>query len=76
MNKPAVISITDAITSDRICKELGVTHHSVRYARTTGLFPASWYAPLLDLCGDAGVECPMSAFNWKAFDDAPSSEAV
>lgn len=66
MNKPAVITITDAIPAEAICQRLGVTSHSIRHARTTGGFAASWYVGLSELCRDAGIECPKSAFNWKA----------
>ncbi len=66
MSKHFVINITDALGVEAITKKLGVTRHSVRHARTTGLFPASWYAPLLAMCGDVGVDCPIEAFNWKS----------
>ena len=66
MNKQAVIHITDAFPVDDLCARLGVTPHSVRYARTVGVFPASWYAVLSDMCTTAGILCPRSAFNWKA----------
>lgn len=66
MNKPAVLTITDAIPSADMQRALGVTEHSIRHARFTGLFPASWYGPLVELCEGAGIECPMSAFNWKS----------
>lgn len=66
MNKPAVREITDTLATDALCARLGVKPHSIRHARTTGTFPASWYAPLKAMCDAAGIECPMSAFNWKA----------
>lgn len=66
MNKPAVIAITDALGSAAIERGLGVSEHSVRHARTTGAFPASWYEFLSGECGKEGIDCPMSAFNMKS----------
>lgn len=65
MNKQAVHHITDTLGADVICESLSVTHHSIRYARTDGRFPASWYAHLKAMCEDVGIPCPLSAFNWK-----------
>lgn len=66
MNKPAILNITNTLGSDAICEALGVTQHSVRAARTTGLFPASWYDTLFSMCIEAGIPCPRNAFNWRA----------
>jgi hypothetical protein len=66
MNKQTVHHITDTLTAAAICAELGVTPHSIRYARTTGAFPASWYANLRRMCDEVGIPCPLSAFNWKS----------
>ena len=66
MNKPAIQNITRTLGDDAICAALGVTHHSVRGARTTGVFPASWYDTLQSMCIEAGIPCPRNAFNWKA----------
>jgi len=66
MNKAAVHQITDALGSHEIEDALNVSRHSIRYARTEGVFPASWYGPLSAMCRNAGIECPLSAFNWKA----------
>ena len=65
MNKASVHHITDTLSSDAICARLGVSHHSVRYARTDGAFPASWYGPLKEMCDETGIPCPLTAFNWK-----------
>lgn len=66
MNKKAIHHITDTLGADRICEALGVTPHSIRGSRTSGHFPASWYGALLSMCIEAGIPCPMNAFNWKA----------
>jgi len=66
MQKNPVHHITDTLTAEAICAALGVGMHSIRYVRTDGLFPASWYGPLKSMCDEAGIECPLSVFNWKA----------
>lgn len=73
MNKPAVLVITDTLPEDVLCARLGVGIHSIKQARKFGVFPASWYAPMLDLCGEAGITCPLDAFNWKAPDASPEA---
>lgn len=64
MNKPAVIAITDAIPSETLQSRLGVSKHAIRHARTTGAFSGRWYGPLMQLCDEAGIECPLDAFVW------------
>ena len=66
MNKNAVHQIIDTLTPDAICSELGVNKHSIRYARTTGAFTASWFGPLSKMCVEKGIPCPQDAFNWKS----------
>ena len=68
--KRSVIAITDALGAEAISAKLSVTAHSIRHARTSGSFPASWYAPLDEMCDAANVECPRDAFNWKAAAEA------
>ena len=63
--KAAVRLIVAIVGADKICATLGVTSHSVRYALNAGSFSASWYAGLLRLCKEAGIDCPMALFNWK-----------
>lgn len=45
---------------------LGVSFHMIRYARTSGVFPASWYNDIDKMSRDAGIDCPRSLFNWKS----------
>ena len=73
MSKTAVKIIIEAIGSESICAKLDVSRHAVRYAKSDGVFPAAWYAGLLDLCRGAGIECPLDVFNWKSSADAPST---
>jgi len=65
MDKQTVTHIIEALGPDAICREVGVGHDSVRKAKTNGLFPASWYAQLLRMCGERGLECPLSAFKMR-----------
>lgn len=65
MSKAEVSQIIETIGADRICEVIGVGQHSVRYAKTEGLFAASWYAPMKALCDEAGISCPLHLFNWK-----------
>jgi hypothetical protein len=66
MNKPAVHHIINTLTAETIMARLDVSFHMIRYARTTGLFPAGWYAPLKAMADEVGIPCPLSAFNWKS----------
>ena len=64
--KQEVRRITDELGTDRLCEALGVKPASIEKARVTGMFPASWYAPLRYLCDVNGIDCPMEPFAWKA----------
>lgn len=66
MKKNAVHHIIDTLTGEAICAALDVSPHSIRYARTSRQFPASWYRPIKEMCDAVGIPCPLSAFNWKA----------
>ncbi len=72
MNKSAIIEITDALDADEVCERLGVKPRSLRLARERGVFPASWYPIMRDVCAASGIDCPICAFNWKA----PQQKAV
>lgn len=48
---------------------IGMSHRSIRHARSVGTFAAAWYAKINRLCFDHGVPCPISAFRWKAAPD-------
>ena len=58
--------IINEIGADAICERLGVTSYSVRAAKTAGTFPARWFLGVRALCDERGVECSMSAFNWRS----------
>lgn len=63
--------ILDALDLTRLGQELDVKERSFRLARERGVFPAAWYPTVKRHCEEAGVSCPMDAFNWKS----PSLEA-
>jgi hypothetical protein len=64
MSNASVSTIIEALGSKAIEDALCVSSHSVRHAKYTGKFPASWYARLSDLCAGKQVECPLSLFNF------------
>jgi len=76
MSKKAVHHIIDTLTAEAIMAELSVSFHMIRYARTTGMFPASWYAPLKAMADEVGIPCPLTAFNWKPTANKLSTGAV
>jgi hypothetical protein len=65
MEKQTVPNIINKLGADKIAKELGVSLHAVRYAKTVGSFPAAWFAVISDLCEDAKIDLPLDLFNWK-----------
>lgn len=66
-------AIVAIIGPQAICDALGVGGHSVRHALFVGKFPSNWYLGILMLCEAAGIDCPLTAFTWKAA--APSVPA-
>ncbi|GAB5434765.1 MAG: hypothetical protein EpisKO_41350 [Epibacterium sp.] len=66
MNKRAVHQITEELGTEKICSRLNVTSHSVRSARTNGVFPGNWYGVLKPWCDEVGIPCPLDAFKWKS----------
>ena len=46
-------------------KRLGVSDRAIRLAKENEYFAANWYAVVKDLCGDAGISCPLCLFNFK-----------
>lgn len=65
MSKKPVHQIIDALTPEAIMARLGVSFHMIRHARTSGMFPASWYDDIEKMSRKAGIDCPRSLFNWK-----------
>lgn len=61
-----VSSICDKVGRPVVARRLGVGLTAVSNAVVAGVFPASWYAGVKSLCDERGIDCPMSAFNWKA----------
>jgi hypothetical protein len=56
--------IIDKLGGEAISRRVGVKLRSVRFARTAGTFPASWYREISQMCADVGEPCPWDAFNW------------
>lgn len=65
-SKETVKQIVEAVGSEAIEEKLGVSEFAIRSAKRNGKFPGIWYGPLLDLCRDRDLECPLSVFNWKS----------
>lgn len=65
MSRKPTHHIIDTLTPDAIMSRLGVSFHMIRYARSSGVFPASWYDEIDAMCLSVGIDCPRSAFNWK-----------
>ena len=66
MSKKPIHHIIDTLGSEEIASRFDVSSHMIRHARSSGVFPASWYADMKAWCEDVGIPCPMSLFNWKA----------
>ncbi len=65
MNKQAVIHIIDSLGAEIFEERFGVGSHSIRNYRTTGIFPASLFDGVEELCREKGIPCPRDAFGWK-----------
>jgi len=58
--------VIEVLGRKQIREFLGVGNTAISNALCReGKFPASWYGPIRQLCDEAGVDCPLSAFNWK-----------
>lgn len=66
MSKKSVHHILDTLGAAEVAARMEVSSHMIRHARTTGLFPASWYADLKSMCDVVGIPCPLAAFNWRS----------
>ena len=60
-----VFTILSAIDLDALKADLGVKDRSIRLVRERKVFPASWFPHVKRLCDEAGIDCPIDAFNWK-----------
>jgi predicted XRE-type DNA-binding protein len=58
--------IAQALTQRRIAQAVGVVPSAVNNQVKRGVFPAAWYLTVADLCQREGIDCPHSAFNFKA----------
>jgi len=60
-----VHKITDTLDRGTLCVRLGVKPRMIRKVREDRRFPARWYVVVRDMCREAGIACPMEAFNWQ-----------
>lgn len=67
-NNITVHDITDSVPTSAICERFGVKHRSIRLARERGVFPASWYRGMKQLCKTHGADFSDDLFNWKSPD--------
>lgn len=65
MSSKPTHQIIDTLTPDAIMARLNVSFHMIRYARTSGVFPANWFNDIDEMCREVGIECPRNIFNWK-----------
>jgi hypothetical protein len=66
MAKNSIRKMTDDLGVDNLASRLRVTTHSIRHARVTGLFPASWFDVIDGMCRERKMDCPRDLFNFKA----------
>lgn len=57
-------AIIDALGVSQLSAKLGVGKSAVLNARNKPLLPGRWYAPVREMCAEAGLECPLGLFNW------------
>ena len=58
--------IIEGIGRTQIREALGIGETAISNVLSRGgRLPASWYGPLKELCDREGVDCPISAFNWR-----------
>ncbi len=69
------IETIDALGEEEICAAVGVGHHSIRGARTTGKFSAHWFDVIEQMCLEKGMNCPRNLFTFKSPSNAPDSKS-
>lgn len=72
--KNVVAAIIEVLGSEAIEQKLGVSEFAVRAAKRNGIFPASWYLPISEMCSAVGHACPIDVFNWKSPDNAAPAD--
>lgn len=73
-NLTSVHSVTEKVPHSAICKRFGVKERSIRLARERGVFPASWYKGMEELCAKYGAEFSDHLFNMKSPIDATATK--
>jgi hypothetical protein len=69
------VSLSDRIGRERLALALGLSKFSIRAARAAGVFPATWFLIVSELCEADGIDCPMEAFAWLKVDLAREAAA-
>ena len=59
-------TICDNLGRKNIAERLGVGPTSVSNASVAGVFPASWYLVVKEMCDEVGIECPVESFSFKS----------
>jgi hypothetical protein len=72
-NSITVHSVTQKVPPEAIQDRFGVKERSIRLARERGVFPASWYRGIKELCATYGAGFSDDLFNWKTPKDAENS---
>lgn len=57
--------IADTLTQRAIAQRLGLGVTAVNNAVKRGVFPASWFPVVREMCREADIDCPETAFNFK-----------
>ena len=66
-------TIVKHLGSAAIEKACDVSEYSVRAAKRSGSFPASWFNAIDNLCRSAGIDCPRDIFNFKGCSDGATT---
>jgi hypothetical protein len=65
-SEPTAAAICDALGRKRIAERVGRRPTAVSNAASEGVFPASWYLAISEMCAEAGIACPARLFSFIA----------
>lgn len=68
--------VCDALGRKAISSAVGRGLTAVSNAAAEGIFPASWYPIIKQMCSDAGIDCPMSLFKFVRQATEPQGDAA
>lgn len=63
--KTDAAKLIDYLGPEAIAKRIGVSLYAVRYAKTGGKLPSSWYAAVKEMADAENIPCPEAAFSFK-----------